>query len=320
MIDGVEVRTTRGLESKSTSTLSFGLTASRDLARRGCDSALVLNVANGIYLRRLANAGIATCVNVDGIEWMRSKWGFVARHAFLRGARATARHANALVFDSRALGVAWRERFGRDGHFIPYGAPVLRDIGSSRLRESRLPLNGYILVVARVVPENNVDLLLDALAYLPTNPRVVVVGDANYEHATIRRLRHLADEGRIHWLGHVDDQALLEELWANAGVYWHGHSVGGTNPALLQGLGAGAPTIALDTLFNREVLVHDDQLVPNDPVALGERIVQVLESPTIARSFRNWGQKVVRERYSWDGVCDQYQRLLNDLAVGKCTG
>jgi len=317
IVDGVELCLTRGLEGKSTSTLSFGLTASFDLVRRGCDAALVLNVANGFYLPRLARAGIATCVNVDGLEWMRSKWGFVARQAFLRGARATARHADALVFDSRALGIAWQERFGRDGCFIPYGAPVLHDVGNSRLLEARLPLNGYVLVVARIVPENNVDLLLDALAHIPADPPVVVVGDSNYDHATVRRLKQLAGEERIHWLGHVADQGLLDELWANAGVYWHGHSVGGTNPALLQGLGAGAPTIALDTPFNREVIARDDQLVPNDPVVLGERIASVLESPTTSRLLSGWGQKVVAERYTWDGVCEQYQRLLEQLASGE---
>ena len=160
--------------------MSYGLTASLDLARHGCDAALVLNVANGFYLRRLKRAGIATCVNVDGLEWMRKKWGLVARQAFLLGARLTARNADALIFDSQALGAVWRERFGRDGHFIPYGAPVLREIGDSRLRESGITERGYVLVVSRVIPENNVDLLLDALAYLPTAPSVVVVGDANY--------------------------------------------------------------------------------------------------------------------------------------------
>jgi hypothetical protein len=146
---------------------------------------------------------------------------------------------------------------------------------------------------------------------------VVLVGAANYDHATVRRVRTLADAKRIHWLGHVHDQDLLDELWANAAVYWHGHSVGGTNPGLLQALGAGAPTIALDTPFNREVIDHDDQLIDSNAVALGERISALLQSPALAQTFRDRGRRIVSTRYSWDSVCEAYETLLEELAASR---
>ena len=318
--DGVEVRETRGVDHKSISTLSHGLTAAVDLARAGCDAALVLNVANGFYLPHLSRAGIATCVNVDGLEWMRSKWGYVARTVFLRGAAATAKHADAIVFDSEALADAWSERFGVTGHFIPYGAPVLHEVGAARLHDAELPVDGYVLVVARLVPENNVDLVLDALPHLPLGTPLVIVGDANYEHTTVKRVRALADGIRVHWLGHVDDQGLLDELWANAAVYWHGHSVGGTNPGLLQALGAGAPTLALDTPFNREVVGHDDQLVEPEPRALAERITSLLGSTSLAETFRARGQHIVGSRYAWPAVCAEYELLLERLVAQDASG
>jgi thymidylate kinase len=314
------VRITHGLDRKSTSTLSFGLTASLDLASKGCDAALVLNVANGFYLPLLDRAGVPTCVNVDGLEWLRGKWGWPARQVFLRGAVATARYADALIFDSRAVAEVWLARFGRDGYFIPYGAPVLRSVGSSRLRSLELPTHGYVLVVARLVPENNAELLLDAVEALPSPPPVVVVGDSNYEHPTVQRTRRLAQAKKVHWLGHVDDEMLLDELWANAGVYWHGHSVGGTNPALLQALGAGAPTIALDTPFNREVIGRPDQLVPQDAGLLSDRIARVLQSSSLAEDYRDWGRRTVAERYSWDAVCSEYERVLERLASMRASG
>lgn len=316
-INGVEVRKMRGLDFKATSTLSFGFSASWDLANDPCDAALILNIANGFYLRRLSRANIATCVNVDGLEWHRGKWGPLARRTLRHAATLTARDADALVFDSSALGSIWRDLFGREGHVISYGAPILVGGDNRRLRGLGLPYKGYVLAVARIVPENNVDLLLDALPYLTRDTRIVVVGDSNYEHATIRRLRRLKADGRINWLGHVDDQELLNELWMNAGAYWHGHSVGGTNPALLQALGAGAPTLALDTPFNREVIERDAQLVPHDASVLATRITALLESPALARSSREWGREVVRERYHWEGVCERYERLLEQLAEAR---
>jgi glycosyltransferase involved in cell wall biosynthesis len=307
---GISVRTTWGIDKKSTSTLSYGLMGSIDLARRGCGSALVLNVANGFHLKRLSQAGIRTCVNVDGVEWMRAKWGRMARTIFLRGAELTTRHADALIFDSRAIQDMWVSKFGRDGIFIPYGAPVLEPTGTAKLRAAGLPEGGYVLVVARVVPENNIELMLDAVERIVPRPRVVVVGDGNYKCDAVCRLTQLNEAGVINWLGHISDQELLDQLWSHAGVCWHGHSVGGTNPALLQALGAGAPTIALDTPFNREVLGDGYQLVPMDVPQVSDRLRGVLNDDMLRHSLITAGQQLVRERYCWDEVCKSYAEIL----------
>jgi GT2 family glycosyltransferase/glycosyltransferase involved in cell wall biosynthesis len=312
----VTVRQTPGVDGKSTSTLTHGLTAFRDLTKGECDAALVLNVAHGFYLRQLAKAGIATCVNVDGVEWNRGKWGGVAQSAFWLGAHLTARYADALVLDSEALRPVWREQFGREGWYIPYGAPVLRGVGTCGLERKRIRPHQYVLVVARIVPENNIDLLLDACDLLEDRPQIVVVGDGNYQHPTVNRLRSLHTEGRVHWLGHINGDELLNELWAHAGVYWHGHSVGGTNPGLLQALGAGAPTLALDTPFNREVIVRDEQLMPGEPKDLAVAMSEVLGSAALAKQLSESGQEIIESRYSWSDVCRRYEDLLLSAADG----
>lgn len=313
--NGITVRNTWGFESKSASTLSFGLSASVDLARRGCDAALILNVANGFYIRTLKRAGVGTCVNVDGVEWLRQKWGRGARSVFRRGARLVAAHADELIYDSEALRGIWEREFGRgDGHYIAYGTPVLTGVTADKLIAAGLPTAGYVLVVARVAPENNVDLLLDAIDLLPERPAVIVVGDGNYRQPTITRLRQLEADGSIHWLGHVSDQDLLDQLWAHAGVYWHGHSVGGTNPALLQALGAGAPTLAFESVFNREVIGRESQLVPPDPGVLAARISEVLGSREVAEAHRRAGVETVRSRYAWEDICGNYCALLEATA------
>ena len=187
----------------------------------------------------------------------------------------TARHADALVCDSRAIAAIWRDLFDRESNFIPYGAPVLYDVGNRRLEPLGLTDEPYVLVVARLVPENNIELTLDALDLLGDDaPRAVVVGSANFDSPIETRLKAAQAGGRLQWLGHVDDQNLLNELWANAAVYVHGHSVGGTNPSLLQAMGAGAPTLALDTPFNAEVLPYAEHLFPDEAGSLAARISQ----------------------------------------------
>jgi len=313
--EGVRCIATPGYDSKSFSTLTFGMTATADAALRRFDSILVLNIANGFWLPFLRTARTPFAVNTDGIEWERGKWGRLGRTLFRAGAWMTARNADTLICDSLAIGAIWKERFGRESIFIPYGAPVLENTARDRLDAAGLDGEPYLLVVARLAPENNVELILDALERLADQaPRAVIVGSANFDSPIEARLRAAEAAGAVKWLGHVDDQRLLTQLWAHCAVYVHGHSVGGTNPALLQALGAGAPTLALDTVFNAEVLPFAEHRFPCDADVLAQRIRSVVSSKAIQREMADRGRSVIHERYSWDDVCEKYMQALVKLA------
>lgn len=314
MVDGVHCRWTPGIESTSLSTLSYGFTNHLDAGFRKFDAALVVNIANGYFLPVLNLSGIPCAINTDGLEWERGKWGTTARRLFLGGAKASARFADVLVADSVSISNYWREHFQVESEFIPYGAPVLRDPGSERMTELGLEPGGYRLLVARMVPENNVDLALDAL--LATEGTNVIVGTGKGGTPLERRLDQLNRSGAIRWLGHVADQEQLNQLWANCGLYLHGHSVGGTNPSLLQALGAGAPVLAFDTVYNREVIDNPDQMYPRDAGKLAALIERVEASPDLRAEWVRRGQMTVAERYSWPDVSERYLKALA-LAVER---
>lgn len=313
--EGVRCIATRGVDSKQLSTLSFGATSHADAMRRRFDSAIVLNIANGYWMPLLRAAGVPFAVNTDGLEWKRAKWSGLGKAVFKGGANLTARLAPELICDSQALGEIWQADFDRPSTFIPYGGEVRGPLGSSRVAELGLAPGDYVLSVARLAPENNVELTLDAIDRLgDAAPKAVVVGSANFDNPITERLDALQAAGRVLWLGHVADQDLLAELWQNAGVYVHGHSVGGTNPALLQALGAGAPTIALDTVFNREVLPFDEHLYPDDAGALAARITELVGDQARREQMIERGREVVTTRYTWDDVCGRYRDVLVRLA------
>jgi glycosyltransferase involved in cell wall biosynthesis len=315
LTEDVRCIATPGHNTKSLSTLTFGMTATLDASFRHFDSMLVLNIANGFWFPALRASRTPFAVNTDGIEWERGKWSRLGRATFQVGAWMTARNAIVLICDSKAIGDIWNERFGRDSVFIPYGAPVLDNVGRDRLRAVGLEGEPYLLVVARLAPENNVELTLDALDLLGQDaPLAVIAGSANFDSPIEARLRSMETAGRIKWLGHVDDQRLLTQLWTHSSVYVHGHSVGGTNPALLQALGAGAPTLALDTPFNAEVLPFPEHRFPHDARGLADRIRSVITSPSLQEEMAQRGRAVVRDRYSWDDVCRAYMETMIKLA------
>jgi glycosyltransferase involved in cell wall biosynthesis len=311
--EGVRCRWTPGIESVSASTLSYGLTNHLDASFRDFDAALVVNVANGYFLPFLNLRKIPVAINTDGIEWERGKWGTLARKVFRNGAVASARFADVLIADSVVIAEIWRETFGVESEFVPYGAPVL-DLHqpTDRIEELGLRPGEYRLVVARMVPENNVDLSLDGM--LATAGENVIVGTGKGGTPLENRLADLDRQGRIRWLGHVADQEQLNQLWAHCGLYLHGHSVGGTNPSLLQAMGAGAPVIALDTRFNREVIADEEQLYPTDAGALAELIGRAQADPSLREKWSRRGQETVSTRYSWADVSQGY---LDALALAK---
>ncbi|ROP63843.1 glycosyltransferase [Curtobacterium sp. ZW137] len=309
-------RTTRGTESKALSTLSFGLTAVLDTIRRRPDVALVMNCANGFWLPLLALAGIPTVVNVDGIEWERAKWGRLARFVFKAGARMTARFADRLVFDADAIGAYWRREFDRTGVMIPYGGTESRALP---LHEDDTDLTGrpFALVVARFVPENTVAEFLEAAERIARHHPVVIVGSSGYGGGLDDAARSLAARNRdVRWLGHVADDARLFALWQHAGAYFHGHSVGGTNPALVQAMHCGAPTVARDTVYNREVLGDDGAVfVEPQPDAIADAVLAVLDDPEEQQLRGAAVLRRARTAYTWDGVCDGYEQALAGVIV-----
>ena len=134
----VEVKETWGIDSKSLSTLSYGLSACLHAAVRRPQVALVMNVANGYWLPILRLAGVPAIVNVDGLEWLRDKWGRFAKLVFRGGAMIPARLAPKLIADARAIQQYWGDHYNRELVFIPYGAeergPLEVPLGLHRAR------------------------------------------------------------------------------------------------------------------------------------------------------------------------------------------
>lgn len=309
----IDVVKTWGIERKSLSTLSYGYTATRHAVKSRADAALVMNVANGYWLPLLKQSGIPTLVNVDGIEWDRAKWGRVAKQVFRTGARLTAKHGDTLVYDAQEIERRWRDGFGVGGVFIPYGG----DVPNETLPvEPGLRHRGYALIVARFVPENTIPEFFDAVPRISEELDVVLVGSSGYGGELDAHAKRLAaDNPRVRWMGHVSDDRRLHSLWQHAAVYFHGHSVGGTNPALVQAMACGAPIIARDTVYNREVLGPAGEFVNADAASIADAIVRLAASPATQSTLVGAAIARARSEYSWGAVCAKYETALRALVL-----
>jgi glycosyltransferase involved in cell wall biosynthesis len=269
-----------------------------------------MNVANGFWLPLLGMRGIPSVVNVDGIEWERAKWGRLAKFVFKLGARFTARFGTVLVSDSVEIQRRWKTEFGRDSVFIPYGGDVPGELDVV----AGLEHGAYVLMVARFVPENTVAEFFAAAERIAEDHPVVIVGSSGYggeldDMAADLSSRHL----NVSWLGHVSDDQKLMSLWQHAGAYFHGHSVGGTNPALVQAMACGAPVVARRTPYNIEVLADETYLVGPDSAAIETAVRRMLTDPAARKAASSSNRERASEHYNWPDVCGAYEKALSDV-------
>lgn len=275
-----------------------------------------VNVGMGFHCALARLLGKRVVLNVDGLDWKRGKWGKIGRAYFLGAAHAAVRVCNRLVTDAEGMRAFYREYFGKDTTMIAYGAYVERSTAPELLEPVGVAPGDYYLIVSRLIPENNLDVMLEGYTASGTRKKLVVVGSANYDSPFHARLREIAARAgdRVIFTGHVHSQDLLRELWANSFAYLHGHSVGGTNPALLRAMGCGACVIAHDNVFNREVLADAGLFFPGEPSALAGIIQELEATPERRREMAPRAQQRIAEHYSWEKITRQYEELFEEIA------
>jgi glycosyltransferase involved in cell wall biosynthesis len=296
----------RSLETLAHTALSV---VHRSLA--GTDAALLFNAGNAPLLPVIKSRGIPVATHVDGLEWRRDKWGKVGRRYYRTAESLAVRWSDALIADSHGIQQYFADEFGAATNLITYGAPILTDIGSDRIAEFHLTPRAYHLVVARFEPENHVREIVQGYVASPAELPLVVVGAAPYAPEYTASVRAAAD-GRVKFIGALYDQDQIDQIYANALTYWHGHSVGGTNPSLLRAAGAGTFTAAMDVSFNREVLgEHGEYFTSPDEVA---QLLAKTESDSewVLDSGAALQQSI--RRYNWDDVAERYEDLCRRLA------
>jgi glycosyltransferase involved in cell wall biosynthesis len=277
----------------------------------GTDAAVVFNAANAPLLPIIKARRIAVATHVDGLEWLRAKWGPTGQRYYRTAESLAVRWSDALIADAQGIQDYYEAEFGAPTELIAYGAPILENAGTSRIAKLGLKPHGYHLVVARFEPENHVLEIVEGYVRSQAKLPLVIVGSSPYSDAYTARIQATADE-RVRLLGALWDQDELNEVYANALCYWHGHSVGGTNPSLLRAAGAGTYTIAYDVAFNRQVIGQVGQFftTSEDVAELVEKVE--VEPADAIRSGQALQQRI--RRYNWDDVAARYERLCYRLA------
>jgi glycosyltransferase involved in cell wall biosynthesis len=288
------------------------------LARRRHDVFLYVNVGSGWHCLVSRLLGAKVVINVDGLDWTRGKWGRLARAYFRSAARAALFASDVVVTDAHAMVDYYVQHYAYAPEMIAYGATIGGSTKPELLRPFSLEPDSYYLIASRLVPENNADIIVRAFEQLQSSRRLLIVGDSNYDSPFHRQL-HATQDSRVQFTGWIDDPETIRELHANATAYIHGHSVGGTNPALLKALAYGNCVLALDTPFNSEVLGGGKfgLLWERDPADLLDKLRFVEANSEIREGLRSAAPGRIEQAYTWERITGQYEKLLVEVASGR---
>jgi len=280
-------------------------------ARKGFDVVYMLGYGASLFCFIPRLYGTEVWINMDGLEWRRSKWSWPAR-TYLRVMEMIATWTpSRIIADADAIRSHLESRYGRllNCSVIPYGAAVVTATPSEDLlAEWGLKAGEYFIVVCRLEPENHVLDILEGYATSSSRYSLVVLGDHKLDTPYVKRLRSVADP-RVRLIGTVYDKARLIALRFHARGYFHGHSVGGTNPSLLEAMASGNAVIAHDNVFNREVAADAALYFSNAEDIPG--ILEILETDSgRLQRMRAVARHRIESIYNWQAITDRYQQLL----------
>jgi len=308
---GVALRYLPTIRHKYFDTLAHTFLSTLHLLFHRCDVALYCNAANAIFTILPRAAGMPVVLNVDGIERKRKKWNRLAKAWYLLSERLATFLPNEVVTDAQAIADYYRGRYRKMTHFIPYGADVGKIETQYALRELGLEPGRYFLYVSRMEPENHALEVRQAFEQASTDMKLALIGDAPYAADYIRLVRATTDP-RMVIPGAIYGRR-YQELGSHCFAYIHGTTVGGTHPALIEAMGRGALVLYRDTPENREVAEGAGIAFGEDDLA--QRIEEALAMKEEERNeLRRRGVERVVERYSWDAVTADYDRLFQKLA------
>lgn len=252
-------------------------------------------------------------VNIDGMEWMRSKYNKPTRR-FLKFAESlAAKNAHILIADSPQMQQHFWSSYGKKPVYIPYGAEVFTQIDNSIPANYQLSPHQYYLLVARMEPENNVEMILRGYMESSQAYPLLVIGNVTNRFGKYLH-NHFQHRG-IKFAGSIYDQHILNNLRYHSARYFHGHSVGGTNPSLLEAMACRCNIAAHNNVFNQTVLQNGADYFSTENDVTG--IINAPDNCPIANERKQINIERIRTTYNIEKNIDDYERLMLEACREK---
>ncbi len=272
---------------------------------KGYEVILLLGVSGCLFLpffRLLCRKRLI--INIDGLEHRRAKWGRLARWVLRISEKVAVRYADVIIADNKGIQDYVTETYNKKSTLIAYGGNYVEDGSLNLLSEKFLAEYGlrrgeYAITVCRIEPENNCHLILQAFA--GSGRKLVFIGNWKHSEYGLNLIKKYRGFLNIMMLDAIYDLDVLYTLRANAEMYVHGHSAGGTNPSLVEAMFFACPILCYDVVYNRET-THNQAYYWKNTSELQVLFKQSDLDGSIMRT-------IAEKEYTWEHIAAQYEEL-----------
>lgn len=314
-INGIELIYMPSIKSKILSQLYNSFFSFLHVCFSDTDIVLVVNSANGPFGIFTKIFRKKTCINVDGLEWLRPKWSGLGALYFKISSKLATIFFDRIITDSYEMNKIYKELFKIDSEIIAYGPTMIKTNSEVFLKTYNLDRGEYYLIVGRLIPDNNSKLIIDGFLNSKSKKKLVIVGDVPYTDKYANQIKNI-DSPRIVLTGYIKCNEILTQLYSNCYCYIHGHEYGGTNPTMINALDLNLIIIALNTPFNIEMLKDKSSIYFEKKIDSVMESINKLEENYDLYIKLNENYKIL-EAYNWNYILDKYLKTFKDLYFSK---
>ena len=276
------------------------------------DLLLVLGTSGCICFPILKALGIKTILNPDGAEWKRTKWNYFIQRFLYFSDKLGVKYATRVISDNLIIQEDVELSYSIKSELIPYGGDhVIVSKGQNEFLSSlNLKEESYAFKVCRIVPENNLDMILEAF----TNLDLILVIVGNWENSKygIDTKSKFSNYRNILLLDPIYDQKKLDSLRSNCRYYIHGHSVGGTNPSLVEAMYLGLCCIVFDVNYNRVTTNNLTNYFQNS-IEISNVVKSLEENNSERERIAKDLKEYAKANYTWSTVIKEYKRVIDEV-------
>lgn len=278
-------------------------------AKRHDDLCLTLGYNTAAFCLRLKVRGIKNLINMDGIEWSRAKWGPIAKVWFWMNDWAGSWLGDHLIADHPEIKEHLKTRVNESKiTTIAYGADPVTAADSTLIEKYGLVPGRFLTLIARPEPENSILEVVQGFSKQRRNLDLVILGNYDSANPYHKQVKDSAGP-EVKFIGAIYDKPVVHALRFFSAAYVHGHQVGGTNPSLVEAMGAGNAVLAHDNKFNRWV-AGEGALYFSDALSFDQALTELLSDANKLTTLREAICDRFRSGFTWDKILGNYEDLL----------
>jgi glycosyltransferase involved in cell wall biosynthesis len=293
----------------------YDLNCILDSRKRNFDVILQLGYTSSSIWSFLFPKNAIIVTNMDGLEWKRTKYNSLVQK-FLKFAESLAvRHSDYLISDSIGIQEFLKSKYNKESKYIAYGATMFDTPDQQKISQYADSPYSYDLLIARMEPENNVEIIIKGYLIKNCGRKLLIVGNHNATKFGRYLFETYSANESIVFLGPIYDMNTLDNLRYYSNLYFHGHSVGGTNPSLLEAMACSCCIVAHDNVFNKSIL-NDDAFYFSDENQLNEYLGVNKQQENILAKIENNKNKILHQ-FDWEVINNAYLDFIYKCIKNK---